>query len=303
MRRLLVVALGVLVFVGLSSCENIFGPYNNSRDADNPGHGRLAYSLTVQASPQDGGDTTGGGVILTSAASTNVATATITAGPTSDYNFAGWTTTSSTVTAIASPSSLKTTVSLDGDAAIQGTFTLKPYTVTYDGNGADGGTAPVDSHHYNQGDTFVVSGNTGNLVRSGYTFAGWNTQADGNGSNYTKGDTFTMPASNATLYAVWNKQINGGTGVNTPSSYTVTISGPTTLHYGSQASFSSSYTGTATSYAWYLDTSTTVIGNAESLSVTPTVSTYTYGAHVLTLVVTDANGLLYSGTYSITVEN
>ncbi len=46
-------------------------------------------------------------------------------------------------------------------------------------------------------------GNTGSLVKAGYNFDGWNTQADGNGTSYCAGATFAMPAANVTLYAVW----------------------------------------------------------------------------------------------------
>ena len=48
----------------------------------------------------------------------------------------------------------------------------------------------------------TVLGNTGNLAKSGYTFAGWNTQADGQGTDYTEGNTFTIDAT-TTLYAKW----------------------------------------------------------------------------------------------------
>ena len=61
-------------------------------------------------------------------------------------------------------------------------------TVTYDGNGNTGGTVPVDaSSPYLQGATVTVLGNTGTLVKTGYTFAGWNTAANGSGTSYTAG--------------------------------------------------------------------------------------------------------------------
>ncbi|MCX8012737.1 MAG: hypothetical protein N3A02_00410, partial [Rectinema sp.] len=44
--------------------------------------------------------------------------------------------------------------------------------VIYDGNGATGGSVPVDSNKYLQGVTVTVLGNTGNLTRPGYRFAG-----------------------------------------------------------------------------------------------------------------------------------
>ena len=78
------------------------------------------------------------------------------------------------------------------------------YPVTYDGNGNTGGAVPVDaSSPYVAGATVTVLGNTGSLVRDGFTFNGWNTAADGSDDSYAAGDTFTMPAADVTLYAQW----------------------------------------------------------------------------------------------------
>ena len=78
------------------------------------------------------------------------------------------------------------------------------YTVTYDGNGATGGTVPTDPNTYPTGATVPVQGNTGNLVRAGYTFDGWNTSPDGTGMIfYNPGDTFTIGSADVTLYAMW----------------------------------------------------------------------------------------------------
>ena len=77
------------------------------------------------------------------------------------------------------------------------------YTMIYNGNGATGGSAPTDSNNYMQGATAIMLGNTGNLVQTGFAFAGWNTQAGGGGTSYAAGATFTMGAANAILYAVW----------------------------------------------------------------------------------------------------
>jgi uncharacterized repeat protein (TIGR02543 family) len=83
-------------------------------------------------------------------------------------------------------------------------WTVNSYTVTYDANGATGGTVP-GSQSYNYGSTVTVSGNTGSLVRTGFVFGGWNTAANGTGSNYAAGtDTFSMGAANVTLYAKWD---------------------------------------------------------------------------------------------------
>ncbi len=77
------------------------------------------------------------------------------------------------------------------------------YTVTYNGNGSTGGTAPVDANSpYVTGATATVLGNTGSLVKTGNTFGGWNTAADGSGINYAAGATFVFNW-NTTLYAKW----------------------------------------------------------------------------------------------------
>ena len=76
------------------------------------------------------------------------------------------------------------------------------YTVTYDANGATSGTVPTDSTSYDANASVTVLGNTGNLVKTDYTFAGWNTAADGTGTDYAAGDTFTITAD-TTLYAKW----------------------------------------------------------------------------------------------------
>jgi uncharacterized repeat protein (TIGR02543 family) len=83
------------------------------------------------------------------------------------------------------------------------TYVEPTYTVTYDGNGYTGGTVPIDSTAYHSGDTVTVLGNTGSLVKTGYTFAGWNTAADASGTSYDGGGNFTMGTSNVTLYAQW----------------------------------------------------------------------------------------------------
>jgi uncharacterized repeat protein (TIGR02543 family) len=77
------------------------------------------------------------------------------------------------------------------------------YTVTYDGNGNTSGSVPTDSTHYEEGATVTVLGNTGDLARDGYTFAGWCVNSDGTGDSYTQGQTFTMGSANVTLYAKW----------------------------------------------------------------------------------------------------
>lgn len=76
------------------------------------------------------------------------------------------------------------------------------YSVTYDGNGNDSGSVPVDGNAYNSGDPVTVLGNTGSLGLTGFTFNGWNTAANGSGTSYVASDIFNITA-NTTLYAQW----------------------------------------------------------------------------------------------------
>ena len=95
------------------------------------------------------------------------------------------------------------------DVTLYAKWTINTYTVTYDGNGSTGGTVPTDSSSpYENGATVTVLGNTGTLVRTGYAFAGWNTQADGNGTDRTVGSTFIMGTADVTLYAKWTNSVH-----------------------------------------------------------------------------------------------
>lgn len=78
------------------------------------------------------------------------------------------------------------------------------YSVTYNANGATSGDVPVDNTSYSSGASVTVLGNTGNLAKTGHTFSGWNTAADGTGTNRAVGSTFNI-TSNTTLYAKWTQ--------------------------------------------------------------------------------------------------
>ncbi|MDY4172835.1 MAG: InlB B-repeat-containing protein [Evtepia sp.] len=92
----------------------------------------------------------------------------------------------------------------------------KTFTVTYKANGAEGVTVPTDNTAYQKDATVTVKNG---LTREDYTFNGWNTQADGKGTLYQPGATFTI-TGDTTLYAMWTANVahtvtydlNGGTG-------------------------------------------------------------------------------------------
>jgi uncharacterized protein (TIGR02145 family)/uncharacterized repeat protein (TIGR02543 family) len=140
------------------------------------------------------------------------------------YTFAGWNTAADG--SGTSYSGAATFTMGTANVTLYAKWTQNPtYTVTYNGNGNTGGTAPADANSYEQNATVTVKANTGNLVRTSYTFAGWNTTADGSGTSYTAAATFTMGTANVTLYAKWTQNPtytvtyngNGNTGGTAPT--------------------------------------------------------------------------------------
>jgi uncharacterized repeat protein (TIGR02543 family) len=90
-------------------------------------------------------------------------------------------------------------------------WTINTYAVSYGGNGATGGSVPSDGSSPHGYQTTVTVLGAGSMTRSGHSFYGWNTEADGSGASYQPGDTFPMPASDVTLYALWAIKLHPGT--------------------------------------------------------------------------------------------
>jgi len=97
------------------------------------------------------------------------------------------------------------------------------YTVTYHANGATSGTVPT-AQTVDPG-TVITLPSAGSMTYAGRKFVGWNTQANGNGTNYDAGTEYSV-TNNVTLYAKWNPQYtvtyhaNGASG-GAPSAQTV----------------------------------------------------------------------------------
>ena len=67
---------------------------------------------------------------------------------------------------------------------------------------ANGGAGTTDTQQIVEGDSSAtLAGNT--FTRTGYTFAGWNTSADGEGTAYADGASASGIANGTTLYAQW----------------------------------------------------------------------------------------------------
>ena len=131
------------------------------------------------------------------------------------YTFAGWFTASSGGSLIG-PSGAA--YSPTDSITLYAQWTGIAYTITYNANGADTGTAPASGTYVNGGSAYLIAGNTGTLVRAGYTFVGWNTASSGLGTNYAASASYSTGAS-LSLYAKWSAAplsltyvANGGTG-------------------------------------------------------------------------------------------
>jgi uncharacterized repeat protein (TIGR02543 family) len=85
--------------------------------------------------------------------------------------------------------------------SVTANYTGSAYTINYVANSSTSGTAPSNQNK-NHGVGLVLASNVGNLARTGYIFAGWNTQADGLGTHFSLASTYTTNA-NLTLYAKW----------------------------------------------------------------------------------------------------
>jgi uncharacterized repeat protein (TIGR02543 family) len=117
------------------------------------------------------------------------------------------------------------------------------YTITYNGNTNDGGSAPSSQSSYVGGTAQTLQSNAANLSKTGYLLSGWNTAANGTGTAYAIGQTNVSLNGSVTLYAQWLGATyvvlytsNNATSGSAPSSQTYT--------YGSAGITLRSNTGT-----------------------------------------------------------
>jgi uncharacterized repeat protein (TIGR02543 family) len=201
------------------------------------------------------------------------------------------------------------------------------FTVHYDANNATSGTAPAD-----QTKTYIMSlalaANTGNLARTGYTFNGWNTQADGNGTHFDVGSNYTDNAA-LTLYAEWKVgtytvtyNANNATSGTAPANQTKTYGVDLTLaantgnlarsgytfngwntqadgtgtHYASGATYTAN-TG-VTLYAEWKENTYTVTFDAQGGTPTPPDQTVAYGNNVTQPTNPSKAGSAFTGWYN-----
>ena len=88
-------------------------------------------------------------------------------------------------------------------------YTISEQSLSYDANG---GIGTMSAETGVAGKIVTVAQNE--FTRNNYTFTGWNTQADGKGTAYKAGDSFTLTDKDTVLYAQWSKN-SGSAGTDT----------------------------------------------------------------------------------------
>jgi len=126
------------------------------------------------------------------------------------YTFLGWSTSKSATSATYEPGDTYTS---EGDATLYAVWKIITYTVKFDANG---GTGAPGNQTKTYGTALTLTSTK--PTRTGYTFKSWNTKADGSGTSYASGGSYTSNAA-VTLYAIWTANqyavkynANGGSG-------------------------------------------------------------------------------------------
>ena len=176
------------------------------------------------------------------------------------YNFAGWNTLAdgSGTTHVAGSGTLTT----NSSATLYAKWTANRYTISYDANSATSGSVPSDGSYTTGGSAYTVASNSGTLARTGYSFVGWNTLANGSGTTYTVGSGTLTTGSNLTLYGMWtanaltvtyDSQLGGAItagATTTGSSIEASPGTPSRTGYGFAGWFAASSGGAAISFPY-----------------------------------------------------
>ncbi|MEI6311151.1 MAG: InlB B-repeat-containing protein [Bacteroidota bacterium] len=263
----------------------------------------------------DGNGSTGGSTATQTIATAATASLTANGYTRTGYTFAGWNTLANgTGTAYANTASYTMGTA---NVTLYAQWTINSYTVTFDGNSPSSGSPSIASVSGNY-NTNVTLATAGTLVKTGFTFGGWNTAADGSGTTYASGLTTYTITSNITLYAVWTVagsftvvfDANGGSGsmanqtTNVPTALTsntftrtgYTFAGWNTIAGGGGTSYAdgSSYAFTAnvTLYAQWTPNTNTLTFDGNGFTGGSTASQTIATAATATL---NANGYTRTG--------
>ena len=198
-KRAMTIRLGIaaltLLALTLGSCADVFGPSNDGGNAGTEDTFAVTYNPNGADSgsvPSDEGQYATGDEVTVMGNPNGLSR--------SGYTFKGWSKSANGGTLVYTEGD--TFLMESAPVTLYAQWTALPtYTVTYDANDADSGSAPGDQTKI-EGSDLTLADNTGGLTRSGYTFVGWNTAANGSGTSYAEGATYSTDEE-LTLYADW----------------------------------------------------------------------------------------------------
>lgn len=182
-----------------------------------------------------------------------------------------------------------------------GAFDIGPHDRTwevgYHPNGATSGAVPA-AQAKAVSVNLTVAGNSGSLARTGYAFSGWNTAADGGGTLYAAGGTYSGNAS-AILYALWTP--SGGNTAPTitttkPASLTTTEDTAATVSLAATDANGDALTWSVLAQGAKGVAAISGTGSPKNVTYTPTANLN--GADSFAVQVSDGKG----GTDTITVH-
>ncbi|MEY3111435.1 MAG: hypothetical protein RIT23_566 [Actinomycetota bacterium] len=154
------------------------------------------YTLSYNANGGTG--TTPTSVTATVGSALTIATNT---GPTplvrTNYTFTNWNTQANGLGTTYAPGA--STFMPGSNVTLYAIWTPVDHTLSYDLNGAAG--TPPTSQTVTHDTTATVTSSV--PTRTGYTFTGWNTLANGTGTSYATGATTSPITTDITLYAIW----------------------------------------------------------------------------------------------------
>ena len=210
-----------------------------------------------------------------------------------------------------------------GNTTLYAQWLGSTYTILYTGNGNSSGSAPSSQTFTYGGSGITLRSNSGPLLRTGYTFAGWNTQGDGSGTSYTESQTPVTFAGDTVLFAQWTGNTytvtynaNTGTVDTTTASFaygsSVTLLTPTKTGYAFQGWYDTTTAGSKiadggatysaalsrTLYAQWLINSYTYTYNGNGGTVDTSTVTYTYGDANITLRTPTRTSYQFDGWYT-----
>jgi uncharacterized repeat protein (TIGR02543 family) len=234
------------------------------------------------------------------------------------YNFGGW---NPQTDGSGEPFTDGTIV--DDDMTVYAQWTAITYTVVYNKNADDASGATASSTHIYDAESPLTAND---FTRSGYFFAGWDTQAGGGGTSYNDGQSVSNLSSTqgatVTLYAKWTNIIYTVTFESHGGSTVTAIQGaagtqptrpidPTRNGYTFQGWYTEETGGTE--YSWPHTLAADVTMHAQWTVVNYTITynnltegsngtgnpdTYTIESGAITLADATRNGYTFGGWYS-----